>query len=155
MEKIPITRDGLEKLREELSRLEKVERPRNIKAISEARGHGDLSENSEYHAAKERQSFLEGRINELKDALGRSEVIELRDEPSDRVVFGRTVILYDLQTDKEVTYQLVGPYESKPEDGKISIQSPLGQGLIGKETGDEVRVKTPRGIQEFEVMEIH
>jgi transcription elongation factor GreA len=154
MEKIPITQEGLEKLRDELNRLETVDRPTNIKAIAEARSHGDISENAEYHAAKERQSFLEGKINELKDVLGKAEVINIDDGPTDRVVFGRTVLLYDLVTDKELSYQLVGHYESAPENGRISIESPLGRGLIGRSVGDEVKIKIPRGIQEFEILEI-
>ena len=154
MERIPITREGLEKLRTELNRLESVEKPQNIRAIEEARGHGDLSENAEYHAAKERQSFLEGKINELKAIIGKSEVLEVESGPADRIVFGRTVRLYNLQTDEEIMYQLLGPYDSDPENGKISVTSPLGQALIGKEVGDEIRVRTPGGIEEFEILEI-
>lgn len=154
MQKIPITRDGLKKLKQQLGRLEKVDRPQNIRAIEEARGHGDLSENAEYHAAKERQSYLESKINELKTVIGQSEVIDVDDGPTDRVVFGRTILLYNVETEEEVTYQLVGPYESDPERGKISVKSPLGQALIGREEGDTVRVKTPRGVQEFEILEI-
>ena len=154
MDRIPITREGLERLKAELSHLEGVERPQNIRAIEEARGHGDLSENAEYHAAKERQSFLDGKINELKTIIGKSEVLEVENGPANRVVFGRTVLLYDLKAEEEVTYQLLGPYESDPENGKISVISPLGQALIGKEAGEEVSVKTPGGIQEFEIMEI-
>jgi transcription elongation factor GreA len=154
MDRIPITREGLERLRTELDRLESVEKPENIRAIEEARGHGDLSENAEYHAAKERQSFLEGKINELKAIIGKSEVLEVESGPADRIVFGRTVRLYNLQTDKEIAYQLLGPYESDPENGKISVTSPLGQALIGKEEGDEIRVTTPGGVQEFEILEI-
>jgi len=154
MEKMPITQKGLDKLRQDLKHLETIERPMNIKAISEARSHGDISENAEYHAAKERQSFLEGKINELKEALGKAEVIHVEDGPTDRVVFGRTVVLYDLNTEVEVSYQLVGHYESAPENGKISIESPLGRGLIGRFVGDEVKIKIPRGIQEFEILEI-
>ena len=154
MERIPITREGLDKLRAELNHLESVEKPQNIRAIEEARGHGDLSENAEYHAAKERQSFLEGKINELKAIIGKSEVLEVESSPADQVVFGRTVLLYDLQTDKEVRYQLLGPYESDPENGKISVTSPLGQALVGREVGDEISVKTPRGVQEFEILDI-
>jgi len=154
MERIPITKQGLEKIRTELSHLEGVERPRNIRAIEEARGHGDLSENAEYHAAKETQSFIEGKINELRAVIGRSEVLDIETGPTDRVVFGRTVLLYDVNTEEEVTYQLLGPYESDPEKGKISVTSPLGQALIGREAGEEVRVKTPGGIQEFEIVEI-
>ena len=154
MEKIPITKAGLEKLKQELNHLQKVERPKNIRAIEEARGHGDIMENAEYHAAKERQSFLEGRINELKMAIGKSDIVEIDEDPTDRVVFGRTVLLYNLQTDDEVTYQLLGPYESDPEGGRISVTSPLGQALIGKEEGDEIKAKTPGGIQEYEILEI-
>ncbi|MBW2203851.1 MAG: transcription elongation factor GreA, partial [Deltaproteobacteria bacterium] len=154
MEKMPITKEGLEKLKEELAHLEKEEKPKNIKAISEARSHGDISENAEYHAAKERQSFLAGRINELKMAIGQAEVIDIDEGPTDRVVFGRTVLLYDIQTEEEVSYQLVGHYESAPEKGRISIQSPLGRGLIGMRVGDEVKITIPRGEQEFEILEI-
>ena len=154
MERIPITREGLEKLRTELTRLESVEKPQNIRAIEEARGHGDLSENAEYHAAKERQSFLEGKINELKAIIGKSEVLAVESGPADRIVFGRTAHLYNLQTDEEITYQLLGPYESDPENGKISVTSPLGQALIGKEVGDEISVRTPGGVQEYEILEI-
>ena len=111
MDKIPFTKEGLEKLKAELNNLIKVERPNNINAIEEARSHGDLSENAEYHAAKERQSFLEGRINEFQDVIGRADVIEFDDGPTDRVVFGRTVLLYDIQQDEEISYQLLGPYE--------------------------------------------
>jgi transcription elongation factor GreA len=154
MDRIPITREGLEKLRAELNHLESVEKPQNIKAIGEARGHGDLSENAEYHAAKERQSFLGGKINELKAIIGKSEVLKVESGPADHIVFGRTVLLYNLQTDEETTYQLLGPYESDPENGRISVTSPLGQALIGKEVGDEIRVTTPGGVQEFEILEI-
>ena len=154
MERIPITKRGLEKVKAELSHLEGVERPQNIRAIEEARAHGDLSENAEYHAAKETQSFIEGKIIELRAVVGRAEVLDIETGPTDRVVFGRTVLLYDLNTEEEVTYQLLGPYESDPENGKISVTSPLGQALIGREAGDEVRVKAPGGIQEFEIVEI-
>ncbi|RPI72255.1 MAG: transcription elongation factor GreA [Desulfobacteraceae bacterium] len=154
MERIPFTKEGLEKVKKHLTNLERVERPANIRAIEEARGHGDLSENAEYHAAKERQSFIEGRINELRAVVGKAELVEVVAGPSDRVVFGKTVLLYDLQTDKEVQYQLLGPYESEPEKGRISVSSPLGQALVGKEKGEEIRVKTPSGIQEYEILEI-
>lgn len=154
MEKIPFTKDGLEKLKKELNNLIKVERPDNINAIEVARAHGDLSENAEYHAAKEKQSFLEGRMNELKDVISRAEIIDIDHGPTDRVVFGRTVLLYNLQTDEEISYQLLGPYESDPENGKISVTSPIGQAMIGKEEGDEVKAKTPGGILAFEIVEI-
>jgi transcription elongation factor GreA len=154
MERLPITKEGLERLKEDLIRLERKERPENIRAIEEARAHGDLSENAEYHAAKERQSFIEGKINELRMVIGKSEVVETDRGPADRVVFGRTVLLYDVQADKEVEYRLVGPYESAPEQGKISVTSPIGEALIGARAGDEVRVKTPSGLQEYEILEI-
>ena len=154
MERVPITKEGLERLKSELEHIKGVERPQNIRAIEEARAHGDLSENAEYHAAKERQSFLEGKITELEAVISKAEVIEVEGGPADRVVFGRTVVLYNVDTDEEISYQLLGPYESEPEKGKISVKSPLGQALIGREVGDEIRVKTPGGIQEFEVLEI-
>jgi transcription elongation factor GreA len=154
MERIPITRAGLERLKEELVRFERVERPANIRAIEEARGHGDLSENAEYHAAKERQGFIEAKINELRTVIGQSEVIEVDSLPADRAVFGRTVVLYDLQTEGEVQYQLVGAYESEPENGRISVTSPIGQALIGAQVGDEIRVRTPSGPQSYEVLKI-
>jgi transcription elongation factor GreA len=154
MEKMPFTADGLEKVKAELLYLQKTEKPNNIKAIAEARAHGDLSENAEYHAAKEKQGFIAAKINELEAAIGQAEVVDVNEGPTDRVVFGRTILLYDVQADKEITYQLVGPYESDPENGRISIKSPLGQGLIGREIGDEVKINIPRGVQEFEVLEI-
>ncbi len=154
MERIPITKEGLATLKEELARLMNVERPKNIRAIEEARSHGDISENAEYHAAKERQSFLEGRINELKTAIGSAEVIEPETGPVDRAVFGRTVTLYNLETEEEKAYQLVGPYESNPEEGKISVTSPIGKALLGREEGDEIKVRTPGGLQEYEIVEI-
>jgi len=151
--KVPITREGLEKLREELRHILTVERPKNIKAIEEARSHGDLNENAEYHAAKERQSLLSAKINELEMAINRSEVIEIDELRGERIVFGTKVGLENLANGRKVTYQLVGPYESEPESGKISVTSPLGKALIGKEEGDTVKIKTPGGIQEFEVLE--
>lgn len=155
MERIPFTKEGLEKVKAELTHIKKVERPNNIKAIEEARAHGDLSENAEYHAAKEKQAFLEGKISELETVIGQAEVIDVEDGPADRAVFGRTVLLYNIDTDEEVSYQLLGPYESAPENGRISVKSPIGQALIGSEVGDEIKVKTPGGIQEFEVLEIY
>ena len=154
MERIPITRDGFAKLKKELTQLLNVERPKNIRAIEEARSHGDISENAEYHAAKERQSFLEGRINELKMALGNAEIIEPDNGPTDRAVFGRTVTVYNIATEEEKAYQLVGPYESNPEQGRISVTSPIGQALIGREEGDEVKVRTPGGLEEYEIVQI-
>lgn len=154
MERIPFTKNGLEKVTEELRRLQREEKPLNIKAIAEARSHGDISENAEYHAAKERQGLLEAKINELKTVIAQAEVIDVDESPADRAVFGRTISLCNLETDEEMSYLLVGPYESDPEQGRISIQSPMGRALIGKEEGDEVRVKTPKGMQEYEILEI-
>ncbi|MFH1350288.1 MAG: transcription elongation factor GreA [Pseudomonadota bacterium] len=154
MERIPFTKEGLERLKVQLHNLETVERPENIRAIEEARGHGDLSENAEYHAAKERQSFLEGRINEIQAVIGIAEIIKINGGPADRAVFGRTVLLYNVEADEEIRYQLVGPYESDPENGKISVTSPLGQALVSKEVGEEIVVKAPGGIQEYEILEI-
>lgn len=154
MDRIPMTREGLERLKAQLNHLETVERPQNIRSIEEARSHGDLSENAEYHAAKERQSFLDGRINEIKSIIGKAEVIKIKGGPADSVAFGRTVLLCNVNTEEEVRYQLVGPYESEPENGRISVSSPLGQALVGKEVGDEIRVKAPGGIQEFEILDI-
>jgi transcription elongation factor GreA len=154
IEKVPITKQGLERLRQELQHILTVERPHNIKAIEEARSHGDLSENAEYHAAKERQGILEAKINDLQMAISRSDVIEINNQNLDTVVFGVTVELRNLVTDENVAYQLVGPYESDPNSGRISIVSPLGSALIGKEEGDEVTLRTPGGVQEFEILEI-
>ena len=154
IDKVPITREGLEKLRQELHDILTVKRPKNIKAIEEARSHGDLSENAEYHAAKERQSFLEGKINELEMAISRSEVIEIDKEQTEKIIFGTTVELRNIDNNRNVIYQLVGPYESDPENGKISVTSPLGKALIGKEEEDAIKVKTPGGVQEFEILEI-
>ena len=154
IDKMPITKEGLEKLRQELHAIITADRPKNIKAIEEARAHGDLNENAEYHAAKERQSFLAAKINELEIAISRSEVIEISNEPAEKIIFGSTVDLKNLVNNQTVTYQLVGPYESNPEDGKISIISPLGKALIGNEEGDYVKLKTPGGVQEFEILEI-
>ena len=152
--KVPITREGLEKLREQLRHILTVERPKNIKAIEEARSHGDLNENAEYHAAKERQSLLGAKINELETAINTSEVIEIDELRGERIVFGTKVELENLANGRKVIYQLVGPDESEPESGKISVTSPLGKALIGKEEGDTVKINTPGGIQEFDVLEI-
>jgi transcription elongation factor GreA len=152
--KVPITREGLERLRGKLRYILTVERPKNIKAIEEARSHGDLNENAEYHAAKERQSLLNAKINELETAINTSEVIEIDELGGERIVFGTKVELENLASGQNVIYQLVGPYESEPESGKISVTSPLGKALIGKEEGDSIKINTPGGIQEFEVLEI-
>ena len=149
----PITRDGMERLKRELDKLIKEERPKIIKAIEEARAHGDLSENAEYHAAKERQGFTEGRIGELQTQLATSRVEEIGG-PYSRCVFGATVTLENQDTGEERTYTLVGPYESAPEKGLLSIATPIGKALIGREEGDEVRVNTPKGPQDYVIVAI-
>jgi transcription elongation factor GreA len=154
IERMPISRMGFDRLRKELENLERRERHDVIKAIEVAREHGDLKENAEYHAAKERQGHVEGRILELKDKLSRAEVIDCSDVNCSRAVFGTVVTMLDLDEDVEVTYQLLGPEESDVEKGVISIQSPLGRAIIGKEIGDEAKVVTPGGIREFEIMNI-
>ncbi len=154
VERIPMSTRGYKRLRDELERLEKVDRHDVVKAIGIAREHGDLKENAEYHAAKERQGHIEGRIIELKDKLGRSEVIDCAKVPNSRVVFGTVVELLDLDTDEEVTYQLLGPEEADVKGGSISVLSPLGRSMLGKEIGDDVLAKTPGGVREFEVMDI-
>jgi transcription elongation factor GreA len=145
---------GFDRLRKELDNLERRERHDVIKAIEVAREHGDLKENAEYHAAKERQGHVEGRILELKDKLSRAEVIDCSEVNCNMAVFGTVVTMLDLDEDIEVTYQLLGPEESDVEKGVISIQSPLGRAILGKEPGDEVKVVTPGGIREFEIMDI-
>jgi transcription elongation factor GreA len=155
MDRTPITQEGLDRLRQELARLEKEERPSVIKAIAESRSHGDISENAEYHAAKERQGFIEGRIAELHSKIAVSEVIDCSNLPNDRIVFGTTVLLNDLDTDDEFKIRLVGPDESDADNGDISVLSPLGRALIGKEPGEEIQVKTPGGLRLLEIIEIN
>lgn len=154
IERMPISRMGYDKLRKELEHLERRERHDVIKAIEVAREHGDLRENAEYHAAKERQGHIEGRILELKDKLSRAEVIDCSEVECSRAVFGTVVTMLDLDEDIEVTYQLLGPEESDVKKGVISVQSPLGRAIIGKMVGDEIKVVTPRGIREFELIRI-
>jgi len=154
MERIPITKNGYEKLKRELMHLKSVERPQNIKAIEEARAHGDLSENAEFDAAKDRQAFIEGRIQELGYKLGTADVIEPDNLPKDRVVFGCGVVLENIDTGESVEYQLVGPDESDIDEGRISIKSPLGLAIIGKEVGEEVSLQAPGGKRTYELVEI-
>ena len=154
IERMPVSRMGFDRLRKELENLERRERHDVIKAIEVAREHGDLKENAEYHAAKERQGHVEGRILELKDKLSRAEVIDCSEVNCSRAVFGTVVTMLDLDEDVEVTYQLLGPEESDVEKGIISIRSPLGRAIIGKEIGDEAKVVTPGGIREFEIINI-
>ena len=154
MEKIPFTLVGLEKIKLELNRLKKEERPSIIKAISVAREHGDLKENAEYHAAKEKQSFTEGRIAELEDVTSRSQVIDLSKLSGKTVTFGTKVKIVDKETDKETLYEIVGPYEADLNSGLISIASPIAKALIGKELGSSVEVSTPRGKKNYEILSI-
>ncbi len=154
MEQIPITRKGYENLKKELERLKRVERPENIKAIEEARAHGDLSENAEFHAAKERQSFIEGRIQELGYKLGHADVIDTDQLPKDRIVFGSRVLLENVDTGESIEYQLVGPDESDVKKGRISVTSPIGKALIGKKAFDEMSVHVPSGKRNYEIVEI-
>ena len=154
MDKIPITRAGFARLKRDLEVVKTVSIPQNIKDIEIARGHGDLSENAEYSAAKERQSFLHGKMQELENNLAMSNVIDLKNLTNERVVFGSTVAIEEIGTGKGITYQLVGPLESDLERDRISVTSPIGRALIGKRVGDEVSVKTPGGVREFEIIGI-
>ena len=148
----PMTVEGAERLREELANLKNVVRPAISKAIGEAREHGDLRENAEYHAAKERQGFTEARIRDIEGKLGDAQVIDVtKIKPMGKVVFGATVTLFDLETDAEVRYKIVGEDEADIKDDKISVMSPLARALIGKAEGDEVRVNTPAGQHEYEI----
>jgi transcription elongation factor GreA len=154
MDKNPITPEGAAKLREELHNLKSVERPAVIQAIATAREHGDLSENAEYHAARERQSFIEGRVKELEDKLARAEVIDPAKLAGDRVAFGAVVKLSNADTGEEVSYRILGADESDLAKGSISITSPLARSLIGKQVGDEVKVRMPGGERTYEVLDI-
>ncbi len=155
MEKrVVVTPEGFQKLQEELDKLLKVERPRNIQAIAEARAHGDLSENAEYHAAKERQSFIEGRIQELQAKIAMAEVIDPTKINQSKIAFGAKVKVLDVQADEEYVFTLVGTEEADVKQGKISISSPVGRALLGKEVGDEVMIKAPARTMEYEILEI-
>jgi len=154
LDRIPVTQQGFEALKKELENLKKNERPQNIKAIEEARAHGDLSENAEYAAAKDRQGFIEGRIIDLEFKLGHVDVISTDNLPKDRVVFGCKVVLENIETGEDVVYQLVGPDESDIENGRISISSPLGKAIIGKKPGDELTLQVPAGKRSYELLEI-
>ncbi len=154
MQKEPMTPAGHQKLKDELDQLIKVERPENVKAIAEARAHGDLSENAEYHAAKERQSFIAGRINDLQDKIARAQVIDPAAIDHDKVAFGATVKVLDVDTDEEKVFQLVGQEEADIKAGKLSIHSPMARSLIGREEGDTAIVKAPAKTIEYEILEI-
>jgi transcription elongation factor GreA len=151
----PITARGAEKLREELDHLKSVERPRVIEAIAEARAHGDLKENAEYHAAREQQGFIEGRIQEIEGKLSNAQIVDVTTlNATGKVVFGATVVLADEDTGNEVTYQIVGDDEADIKQGLISINSPVARALIGKEEGDVADVQTPGGLKSFEIVEV-
>lgn len=154
MPRSPITRDGYNQLHKELENLKKVIRPQVIKAIEEARAHGDLSENAEYVAAKERQSFVEKKIREIEQKLANSEIMETTNVQNDRVGFASVVTLENLGNGEQVTYRIVGPDESDISSGKISIASPLGRALVGKEADEEVTVQTPGGIKKYSILKI-
>ena len=154
MTTIPMTAEGYNRMQEELKQLKSVERPAVIKALAEAREHGDLSENAEYQAARERQSFIEGRIADLEDTLTRVEVIDVDKLKGKQIKFGATVTLADGDTDAEVTYQLVGEYEADISAGMLAITSPLARALIGKSVGDSAEVTTPNGHKDYEVVKV-
>lgn len=155
MNKVPLTLRGAEKLRAELKQLKSVERPKVIQAIAEAREHGDLKENAEYHAAREQQGFIEGRIKEIEGKLSNCEIIDVSEiNVGSKIVFGATVVLLDIDTEEEKEYQIVGEDEADIKQGLISISSPIARGLVGKEEGDEISIDVPGGIREFEILEV-
>jgi len=154
MERIPMTAGGYKALEDEINQLKTVERPQVIKMIEEARAHGDLSENAEYHAAKERQAFIEGRVIELEDQLGRADVIDVSKLSGDTVKFGATVTLVDEDTDEERKFQIVGDHEADAKQGRISISSPIARALIGKAKGDTVEVAAPGGARSYEILKV-
>jgi transcription elongation factor GreA len=151
---IPMTREGHQRLQEELKKLVRVERPKVVQDIAEARSHGDLSENAEYDAAKHRQGFIEGRIKELNDKIARAQVIDPAELSSEKVLFGATVTLFDVDSGVEVTYQIVGEDEADIKDSKISVTSPVGKALIGHRLDDEVRISVPGGLKIYEIIDI-
>ena len=154
MEKVPMTAEGYQALDEELKRLKSVERPQVIASISEARSHGDLSENAEYHAAKDRQGWIEGRIAEIEDKLARAQVIDVSRLSGSQVKFGAVVTVVDEDTEDEGRYQIVGEHEADVKQGRISVTSPLSRAMIGKEVGDVVEVNTPGGVKSYEILKI-
>ena len=155
MNSVPITKDGEKVIKEKLSQLKFIERPKISEAIAEARAHGDLKENAEQHAAKELQGLVEAKINEMESALSNAQVIDVKDIPeTGRVVFGSTVTLYDIDEDKEISYKIVGNLESDPGEGKISIDTPIAKGLIGKHIDDEIVIITPSKKLNYEVIDV-
>jgi transcription elongation factor GreA len=153
-EKIPMTPTGHRALKEELKRIKEVDRPANVKAIEEARGHGDLSENADYSAAKEKQSFIEGRIRDLEAKLAFADVIDPAKLSGDKVVFGATVTVEDTDTSEQQTYRIVGEDEADIKSGRISITAPVSRAMIGREVGDTVKVRTPKGMRELEIISV-
>ena len=155
MSRVPLTKKGQILIKEKLSNLKFVERPKISQAIAEARAHGDLKENAEYHAAKELQGLIEAKISEIESALSNAQVIDVNEIPeTGRVVFGSTVRIYDIDNDKDVTYKIVGNLESDPEKGDISIDTPIAKGLVGKFVDDEIQIETPSGSLNFEILEV-
>ena len=153
-DRAPMTQSGKQRLMDDLRRLKSVERPKIVKEIEEARSHGDLSENAEFHAAKEKQSLIEGQIRDIEDTLARAQVIDVSQLSGDRVLFGATVKLADADSGEEMVYQIVGDHEAEPKNGKISVSSPIARSLIGKTVGDEVRVQIPTGVRNFEILDV-
>ena len=154
MEQVPITKDGFFVLEKELEDLKRVQRPNVIEAIATAREHGDLKENAEYHAAREQQSFIEGRIQELEFVIGKAQIIDPSSLSGNTIKFGASIIIVDENTDKEESYTIVGEYETDTDVGKISITAPMSRALIGKSVGDSVEVRSPKGIRIYEVLEV-
>ena len=155
MSRIPLTKDGEILIKEKLSNLKFIERPKISEAIAEARAHGDLKENAEYHAAKELQGLIESKINEIENALGNAQVINVKDIPeTGRVVFGSTIKIYDIDNDKEITFKIVGNLESDPDKGEISIDTPIAKGLVGKFVEDEITIETPSGKINYEILDV-
>jgi len=152
--KVPVTPEGYQKLKDELKKLKSVDRPELMRAIEEAKGHGDLSENAEYHAAKEKQGIVEAKLREIEDKLARVDVIDPSKLKGDKVVFGATVKVCDEESGEEISYRIVGDDEANIKNGKLSISSPLARGLIGKSVGDVCEVKTPRGSREYSVISV-
>ena len=151
---IPMTKAGADAIKREIKRLKSVERPKIVHEIAVARDHGDLSENAEYHAAKEKQSHIEGRIQILEDRLARAEIIDVSRLAGERVVFGATVRLSDVDSGAETRYTIVGEHEADLKKGRISVTSPIARGLVGREVGDEVKIRTPGGEREYEILEV-
>ncbi|MBA7495259.1 Transcription elongation factor GreA [subsurface metagenome] len=154
MEQVPITKEGYEALKKELEYLKKVERPKNIKAIEEARAHGDITENAEFEAAKDRQAFIDGRLSNLEYKLSRADIIDSKTLSKNRAMFASSVVLENIDTGENVNYQLVGPDEANIEKGRISISSPLGKAIIGKKPGDKIILQAPGGKRSYELVEI-